>query len=273
MERLEAGGADVPGSGVRPDAEVDLASPAQVTSSLSYVDLDDVQRACVYDLATAVAGGSQVQHMIIGAGGSGKTALVRFLLSLLVSAGYKCGVVAPSGAAACLYPTGMTIHSFCGLQCDMKVRSGDRSTVNRRIEELDFLFVDECGMILDSLSGQMERVFQAARGNRLPWGGVHVVFTGDPLQLPPVVDDDQEVGASHSGDPFWCSKRARDDFSHFILERNHRVVGSGGDSDDDDDETVSVTEWVEFLSDMRCGRRWNAETLRKMHQNLFWAVG
>jgi hypothetical protein len=215
------------------DESSGLGGSVSVENKLSYPRLTATQKQVVYGIVNQQIHDKQTQAIVVGGGGSGKTSLVRYLVDVLQSAGFKVGIVAPSGCAATLYRGGMTCHSFFGLQCDLELKKGDRSVYTHRLRELDFLFVDECGMVTDTLCDAMERELRRVRCNNEPWGGVSVCFTGDPLQLPPVIDkEDTVVGNAHTGEPFWCSSRVRETFQHYVLEGNKRVVtGDEGVSD------------------------------------------
>lgn len=133
---------------------------------------------------------------VTGRAGTGKSTMIRFLLQKIPN----CVVVAPTGIAA-INVGGVTIHSFFGfppqiLNSDQAYNP--RSKMIPIIEVLGALIVDEVSMVPPDQIDCMDQTLQKVRRNRLPFGGVPVVFVGDLLQLPPVVSNQPAAGQFYS---------------------------------------------------------------------------
>ena len=105
--------------------------------------------------------------VITGAAMSGKTSLVRDLAGRCREAGWRVAVTAMTGkAASVLGPEAMTIHRLIGY--------GPKGCSKQPLP-YDLILIDEISMCTYPL---LASVMQIAKG--------HVVFCGDPRQLPPV---------------------------------------------------------------------------------------
>jgi len=128
---------------------------------------------------------------VTGKAGTGKSTLIRFLASKIK----RSAVVAPTAIAA-IKVGGSTIHSFFGIPPEPV--NPDESFSPRKhmipvIENLDVLIIDEVSMVHSYLVDCINNSLMKVRRNSSPFGGVSIIFVGDILQLPPVVDD-KEVG-------------------------------------------------------------------------------
>ncbi|MHB1938826.1 MAG: AAA family ATPase [Acidobacteriaceae bacterium] len=126
---------------------------------------------------------------ISGAGGTGKSDLVRTLVTTLQTAGQDVAVTATSGSAACLL-NGQTVHAQLGLQMDLTYSRALQSTLAMRLRRLDTLIIDEVSMMPASWLDAVDRVLRQVRERNQPFGGVNVVLVGDFYQLPAVIDRD-----------------------------------------------------------------------------------
>lgn len=130
--------------------------------------------------------------LIHGRAGTGKTTLIRRFIN---ESRLNHVVVAPTGVAA-LNAGGQTIHSFFGLPPrivnldEIKPRNKLR-TILRRV---DFIVIDEISMVRADLLDAVDQTLRINRGANEPFGGVPMLFVGDFLQLPPIVEDaDSEI--------------------------------------------------------------------------------
>jgi hypothetical protein len=147
---------------------------------------------------------------LTGQAGTGKTTLLR---EIIRTTHKNTVVVAPTGIAA-LNAGGVTIHSmfqlpFASFIPEHKVapvfggqarfesrdtlrshfkQSGQKLAVMRNME---LLIVDEVSMLRADLLDAMDFMLQTVRKNKVPFGGVQVLFIGDLLQLPPVVKNEE----------------------------------------------------------------------------------
>ena len=128
---------------------------------------------------------------VSGKAGTGKSTLIKYLVSKIDN----CAVIAPT-AIASVNVGGQTIHSFFSLP--IKVLNPDesynlKSNMKPVIKDLSLLIIDEISMVSPNIIDVMSNSLKKARGNDLPFGGVNMLFIGDLLQLPPIVND-EEVG-------------------------------------------------------------------------------
>jgi hypothetical protein len=56
------------------------------------------------------------------------------------------------------------------------------------IRNMELLVIDEVSMLRADLLDAMDYMMQTVRKNTNPFGGVQVLFIGDLLQLPPVIE-------------------------------------------------------------------------------------
>jgi ATP-dependent DNA helicase PIF1 len=59
----------------------------------------------------------------------------------------------------------------------------------RRWLMTDLLIIDEISMMTDELLEKLDGIGKRIRGNKLPFGGIQLLFVGDFYQLPPVITD------------------------------------------------------------------------------------
>lgn len=142
---------------------------------------------------------------VTGKAGTGKSTLVDYLVSNLEN----CAVVAPTAIAA-LNVGGTTIHSFFGLppRTFNTDEAGHPKRENKDVmRALKVLIVDEVSMVTPDMVDAMSNTLRAVRGKSMPFGGVSVVFVGDLLQLPPVINDHAigEYYAHHYRSPYFYS--------------------------------------------------------------------
>ena len=60
------------------------------------------------------------------------------------------------------------------------------SKIDNAVRKVYLTIVDELSMAGQQIIGLAETVTRKIRGNNRPWGGIHICFTGDWLQLPPI---------------------------------------------------------------------------------------
>ncbi|MDO5106546.1 helix-turn-helix domain-containing protein [Capnocytophaga sp.] len=147
---------------------------------------------------------------LTGKAGTGKTTLLH---KIIATSHKNTVVVAPTGIAA-LNAGGVTIHSMFQLPFASFLptisnpsvvteggRFENRTSLRRHfkihknkrqiIENIELLIIDEVSMLRADILDAMDFMLQTVRKNRLPFGGVQVLFIGDLMQLPPVVKNDE----------------------------------------------------------------------------------
>ena len=173
---------------------------------------------------------------ITGRAGTGKSTLLNHLVSL---DDVPQVVLAPTGVAA-LNVNGQTIHRFFGFPQSVtpeQVESGEIFPHRNigMIRSVRRIIIDEVSMVRADL---MDSVDAALRRHgpdpARAFGGIQMVFVGDPFQLPPVVEDDEsEYFATKYQTPFFFSSHALSaiDVDTIELGRIYRQT---------DDEFISI---------------------------------
>lgn len=138
--------------------------------------------------------GEQLLMYIAGVGGTGKTHVVKAILRLFALLGRSEQVLvgAPTGAAA-LNIDGYTIHSLTMLPAGKGNGKGKMDQLQRIWRPVKYFIIDEISMIGALFLAKISKQLQLAKGedgerSLLPFGGLHVIFTGDFGQLAPVMD-------------------------------------------------------------------------------------
>jgi len=147
---------------------------------------------------------------LTGRAGTGKTTFLRYIRT---HCGKQCAVVAPTGVAA-MNAGGETIHSFLQLPFSPFVpgtKPGYDSTTTdvqdkhtmlanlrmnevkkKLIRKLELLIIDEVSMVRADVLDAIDLVLRHVRRNySRPFGGLQMVFIGDPFQLPPVIREEE----------------------------------------------------------------------------------
>ena len=135
-------------------------------------------------------------HMLLhGPGGCGKSVVVRAAAHMIRQSGVGVIIAAPTGVAAWNI-NGVTLHSCCllpvvnksyGKACDLPLPSGPQLAALRNIWKLvSVLFVDEMSFISSYMLERLDQHLRLAKDvPYIPFGGVHLVLSGDLYQLPP----------------------------------------------------------------------------------------
>ncbi|KAF5103694.1 hypothetical protein DV451_001302 [Geotrichum candidum] len=128
-----------------------------------------------------------------GAAGTGKSVLLRELIKRL-SSQYpidSVAVTASTGLAA-LNIGGETLHRFAGIglgdqKAELLVQRVMRNQeASKRWKRCRILIIDEISMVDGSLLDKLSIIAQRLRNNKIPFGGMQLICTGDFFQLPPV---------------------------------------------------------------------------------------
>lgn len=127
---------------------------------------------------------------VSGRAGTGKTTLVDHIRNTLDG---NVVVVAPTGVAA-LQVKGVTIHSFFKFPPRFIFPEQDiKKLKDRRLySKLRLLIIDEVSMVRADMIDAIDLFLRVNGPNeRVPFGGVQVLFVGDLFQLPPVVRQEE----------------------------------------------------------------------------------
>ena len=137
----------------------------------------------------------RLRMLLHGPGGCGKSVVVRAAAHMIRQSGVGVIIAAPTGVAAWNI-NGVTLHSCCllpvvnksyGKACDLPLPSGPQLAALRNIWKLvSVLFVDEMSFISSYMLERLDQHLRLAKDvPYIPFGGVHLVLSGDLYQLPP----------------------------------------------------------------------------------------
>ena len=136
---------------------------------------------------------------LTGAGGTGKSHMIRAITSWAANAGIRCAITAMTGCAALLLNhegssiRAKTLHSWAGvgLARESPVELADIVDSNRRAKrrwiDTQLLIVDEVSMMTPDFLEKLDLIARRVRKRPTQkFGGIQIVFAGDFCQLPPV---------------------------------------------------------------------------------------
>ncbi len=157
---------------------------------------------------------------ITGKAGTGKSTLLRYFQTKTKK---NHVVLAPTGIAA-INVQGQTIHSFFKFPPRL-IKEEDIRTDNQKrdlFEALEMIIIDEISMVRVDLLEGINLSLQKYRNNKLPFGGIQMLFFGDLYQLPPVVADDasREYFETHFKSPYFFSLPALGAADFSVIELN-----------------------------------------------------
>lgn len=128
---------------------------------------------------------------ITGRAGTGKSVLLKHFVRHTAK---RVIVMAPTGVAA-MNVFGQTLHSFFAF--DHSALEPKDVVINKETAQIlkhtDAIIIDEISMVRSDVMECVNRKFQLALDNNLPFGGVQLIAFGDLFQLEPIVSD-LEVG-------------------------------------------------------------------------------
>jgi len=140
---------------------------------------------------------SNANTIILGAGGTGKSRVIKEFASKSRAQGKEVLICAFTGLAA-MNVNGETIHSFFGFPAhsglSLKTWTHLSPMARQKFQVVDILIVDEISMVSADCLDAMDKKLRAARNNPdKPFGGLRVLLLGDPYQLPPVPDEKDDL--------------------------------------------------------------------------------
>ncbi|XP_029474210.1 ATP-dependent DNA helicase PIF1-like isoform X2 [Rhinatrema bivittatum] len=127
--------------------------------------------------------------------GTGKSYLLKKIVgSLPPESTYA---TASTGVAAC-HVGGTTLHSFAGIgsgkaPLDQCIGLANRPGVRQHWLSCQHLIIDEISMVEGEFFDKLEAVARAVRRREDPFGGIHLIISGDFLQLPPVMKTSEKT--------------------------------------------------------------------------------
>jgi len=133
------------------------------------------------------------RHVFItGKAGTGKSTLLEYFKNTTKK---NAVFLAPTGVAA-IRIGGQTIHSFFGFKPGITVDDiknenftvyNSSENIFKAFKRLQTVVIDEVSMLRADLLDCIDALLRLRRKDNSPFGGVQMIFIGDPYQLPPVV--------------------------------------------------------------------------------------
>lgn len=135
---------------------------------------------------------------ITGKAGTGKTTLLKEVVSCLKEENKVVAVTAPTGVAA-HNAEGVTLHSLLRLPLNPYlpgIKIPKLYSLNgeerRIVRNLDVLIIDEVSMVRCDMMDAADDILRHYRNRKEPFGGVQIVMFGDLYQLMPVAVEEDE---------------------------------------------------------------------------------
>ena len=158
--------------------------------------MDEDQKKAVY---YAVMGKS---FFLTGAGGTGKSYVIRSIVDALHREGKDVALTAMTGCAALLLGKGAkTLHSWAGIGLGKESAEIIVSKIKKSFKakknwlSMDCLIIDEISMMTPDLLDKLDLIGRGVRKNmnKRPFGGLQVILVGDMYQLPPVNKEQENM--------------------------------------------------------------------------------
>ena len=127
-------------------------------------------------------------YVILGFAGTGKSTLLKKMVTGLRGLDLNVGVTSMTGSSAIVID-GKTLHSFLNMGIG---REKDFQEIIRKEErqkpwqETDVLFIDECSMMNGDLFFSIDQTARLVRRRDEAFGGMQIVMMGDMFQILPV---------------------------------------------------------------------------------------
>jgi len=132
---------------------------------------------------------------ITGPGGSGKSHVINYFVNYfknnLETKDEKIHVTSSTGLSSLLI-NGITINQYAGIgvfdkENDYYIKRINRNkAIRERWLKTKTLIIDEISMISSDFFEKLDLLAQKIRKNKIPFGGIQIILSGDFLQLPPV---------------------------------------------------------------------------------------
>jgi ATP-dependent DNA helicase PIF1 len=135
--------------------------------------------------------------LLTGAGGTGKTFVMKHIIRNLKTSHKNVGVTASTGMASTCFAefNATTLHRWCGLSFELENRNLEeivQSIISRgnceNIVLANALVIDEISMISAKTFDLFEYICRKIRKNPNYFGGLQVLLSGSFTQLPPVAN-------------------------------------------------------------------------------------
>lgn len=162
---------------------------------------------------------------ITGKAGTGKTTLLKEVVSRLKEENKVVAVTAPTGVAA-HNAEGVTLHSLLRLPLNPYlpgIRIPKLHSLNdeerRVVRNLDVLIIDEVSMVRCDMMDAADDILRHYRSSKEPFGGVQIVMFGDLYQLMPVaVEEDEKELAKYYKSFYFFGSNVMKKLDYSMLE-------------------------------------------------------
>ena len=154
--------------------------------------------------------------LVTGRAGTGKSTLLEHFVR---HAKKEVVVLAPTGVAA-VNIRGQTIHSFFGFKPTITLDKIKTLYANKIYKIIDTIIIDEISMVRADLLDCVDKFLRLnGKSKNKPFGGIQMIFIGDPYQLPPVViGREREVFRSYYKSPYFFDARSFNDIEMEFIE-------------------------------------------------------
>ena len=127
--------------------------------------------------------------LVLGSAGCGKSTVIKEIKREFK---HKTVAVCSTTGISAYNIEGITLHSFMGFGTGQGELHTLYSRIRKRngfarLQETTILIVDEISMLSAELFEKVDALLKRIRNSVLPFGGMQVIFSGDLLQLKPVI--------------------------------------------------------------------------------------
>lgn len=146
---------------------------------------------------------------ITGGAGTGKSYTMGKVIEFFDEQGIQVARTAMTGMASLQLPEGETVHSCfkTGLHnsklhlINVVTSYIFQNETQYALKILDAIIIDEISMMRSDFLELLDAVLKYVMQNEEPFGGKQVIFSGDFMQLPPIVKEDEDV---HIKNNYWA---------------------------------------------------------------------
>lgn len=138
--------------------------------------------------------------LILGSAGTGKSFLLKtFQEYIKINYPEKCLCLTSTTGISAYNIGGITIHSFMGIGTgdkDLNIllkQIAKKKIYIERITTVDILIIDEISMLSANIFEKLNLICQHFRNNKLFFGGIQLIFTGDMNQLLCVFNTNKQI--------------------------------------------------------------------------------